>query len=320
MSLTDDTIYVAFSVKDLTGNYCMYAGAAIKSLLLHNSNKKIVIYILNDGKITDQNIKYFHEMTKGINAEINFINVKIDNKIRNMKMIVEGFLSAGALYRLLIADYLPKYINRILYLDCDVIVDGDITALFSMQLDKSVAAVKDSGIIKNYRIMKKNMALFNPDRYFNSGVIVMNLHKIRQEHNLLLECNDYLNKFPKDPFSDQSALNYVFKNDCKFISEKYNKFPSRESRPGDAIIWHFSGANKPWKTRFSSIDKIWWHNLRLSPWGSDVNKLFDLYSKIVDPLDYALLHYPSGSKRSFFKNVFKRTIYEIKLIGNNYFF
>lgn len=320
MQNKNDAMNVVISIKDDSGNYSKYAGVVISSIFNHlGDSDEVKIHIFNDGNLPQEAINNFIQLGMMNKQEIKFYSIELAEDIRNLPMIKKGFLSEASLYRLLIAEKLDKRINKALYLDCDIIVNGNIRDIFNVNLKYSIAAVKDCGIQKNYFLLKKNMAQFNPDSYFNAGVILFNLERIRREHNLLEECLFYLRKYDRDPFTDQSALNYVFENDCMFLPIEFNMPPCRDSIVDEAVIWHFSGANKPWKTRFSAVDSLWWEEIRKTPWGKDQNELFKLYSQVVDPLDYALLHYPSGSKRAFFKNLVIRLKKELVEIIHNYY-
>lgn len=311
-------LHVVIAIQDKTGQYSKYAGVLITSIF-ENTNKNIVVHIFNDGKLTNDIKSNFLTISDIYEQEIMFHTIELPYDILDLKMIKNNFLSEAALYRLFIADELDKSISKVLYLDCDIVCNGEINKIFNIPITTSVGAVCDEGIRKNYPLFKKNMAKFDKDKYFNSGVIMFNLNEVRKKHNLLDECMRYLLEYNKDPFSDQSALNYIFKNDCTYLPKVYNMQPKRESKKDDAIIWHFCGANKPWETRFSEVDKLWWKEFILTPWGKDPEKVFEMYDKVVDSLDYALIHYPSGSKRMFFLSLIYRLKKEIFEILNNYF-
>lgn len=310
--------HIVLSIDDKTGEYSKFAGITITSIF-ENTSCNVCIHLFHSSNLSEKNKNNFNKICKKYNQEIQYHKMEVSLKIKNMKMIKEGFLSEGSLYRLNIIEEL-KNLNKVLYLDCDIVINDDIKKIFNIDIKNfCLGAVHDIGIDKNYKFYKKNMPCFNTKEYFNAGVIIFNLDKIRKLNiDLLREAISFFEKYPKDPFTDQSALNYIFKNNILLIDNIYNMFPKRNSKIEDAMIWHFAGANKPWKTRFSEVDKLFWKYYRLSPWGEDIDALLNMYSKVVDSLDYALLYYPSGPKRQFFKNVFIRIYREIKEIKKNY--
>ena len=311
------TFDVVYAIDDISGDYTQVLATSIVSIC-KGTTKEIIIHVFHDVTFSTELKQYLLEVTKSYNQRIIFHEVALPENIMRLKMICKGYLSKAALYRLMIADILPKC-DMALYLDCDTLINFDISELFIMDFDdKLILAIHDEAIEKNYKYMRTNMAEFKIDNYFNSGVILFDLKKVKEEHNLLNECYSYLEKYDKDPFSDQSALNFVFNNQVKLISDIYNKMPLPNSDINDAKVWHFCGANKPWKTRYSSIDDFWWDCYRETPWGKNIKYLFYKYSKVVDPLDVALLTYPSGKKKKFFKNIFIRLFREIKDVVNNY--
>ena len=311
--------HILLSINDKTGEYTKFAGTTLVSIF-ENTRNKIHVHIFHDESLLNENKNKLNEICKKYGQKISYYLVELNDKIKNMKMIKEGFLSKAAVYRLFITDKI-KNIDKVLYLDCDVIVNGDVKEIFDIDISNVyLGAVHDKTVEKNFKIYKKNMPKLLPQKYFNSGVIIFNLEKIEKDNiDLLKDVMDFFNKYPKDPFTDQSALNYIFKENVLLIDNKYNMFPKRNSKIDDAMVWHFAGANKPWKTRFSEVDNLFWKYYRLTPWGENINDLIKMYSKVTDSLDYALLYYPSGPKRQFFKNMFIRFFREIKEIKCNYF-
>jgi len=309
---------IVLSVDDKTGEYSKFAGTVLASVFA-NTKGKVQVHLFHSTNLSQENKEKFNSLTKDFKQDISYHLIHLDDRIKEIHVVSRGFTSPASLYRFEISNQLPNE-TKALYLDCDLLVDGDIKELFHINLQgKSVAAVHDREIEKNFAYFKRNMMPLNKRTYFNAGVMLFNLENLRKENELLKECIDILKKYPKDPFSDQSALNYILNDKCLLIDHKYNRFPKRDSKRGEALIWHFAGANKPWQTKYSEIDQLFWNYLRMTPWGKDEEKVRQMQAQVVDSLDYALLHYPSGSKRAFFKSTGIRVYREIREIMNKYF-
>ncbi len=145
--------------------------------------------------------------------------------------------------------------ERILYLDCDLIVDSNLEELYTMDLKGFyAAAVKDSGMDQMFLDCEshmKKLMLESKEDYFNSGVLLLNLKKIQADFTLqfLLEkIEKYAEIFV---FPDQDLLNMVWNKKVKFVDPKYNRIATdyayRKYIKADTqiAIYHYTGY-KPW--------------------------------------------------------------------------
>ena len=182
-----------------------------------------------------------------------------------------------SLQKIFIADYLP-YLNKVLYLDADTLVQEDLSEIYDINIsDKYAAAVRD-GLMYQFPEHIKEINLTDRDFYFNSGVMLLNLDKIRRD-DIIQRAVIYFNTH-NEVFGDQDVLNMVFGKEVESLSYKYNcnsvffeekdaDFLSnffKESVPqtprevyDQAVILHFAG-HKPWTPRFthSYLKPLWY--------------------------------------------------------------
>ncbi len=124
--------------------------------------------------------------------------------------------------KMFVADYLDTDIDRLLYVDSDTIICGDISPLISINMDnKPIAMVLDS-LGKKYKL---TVGLDEDDYYFNGGVILYDVKKWRQD-----ECAERIQKHVKNTRAryvcpDQDLLNIVLKNQIKKLDISYNLQP-----------------------------------------------------------------------------------------------
>lgn len=205
---------------------------AINSLLSNNKVKKI--YLL----IEDDDIEYITHPT------IEFVNInEFDFIIRDGFNCTKKF-PYMAMVRCALSKILTE--NKVLYLDVDTIVDGNIDALWNFGLGGSPIAG---------RVEEGN--------YVNSGVLMMNLAQIRackyddRMLDLLKRC--------RFVFPDQDVINIVFKNHITHLPDYYNKLGGdREAyETGELIIRHFAGLIKPWKKGATEKDKEFWNKYKV---------------------------------------------------------
>ena len=131
--------------------------------------------------------------------------------------------------------------DKILYLDVDTVVDGSLQELWNID-------------ITNYCLAGRREEW--KEDYINSGVLLMNLKRIRQ-----LKLDDALISLLhrcRFVFPDQDAINIIFRNYIKYIPRKFNSLGQNEWCSGDDVIRHFAGVIKPWKPDADPKDiEIW---------------------------------------------------------------
>lgn len=222
-----DVIIIAFSVNE---SYIPYLCVAINSIL-ENRNKEYfyelkVLY----SDIQKNTIEIVKKWVDRENISICFIDLK--NKVSNYELYtgIQGrvrYISKETYYRLLLPDLLKEN-HKVIYLDVDVVVNCDLSGLFSINLGSEfLAAVPDIGDNVDYykdkdifRYRNKQLALKNPDDYFNAGVLLLNLDKFRREFH-----SDELMNIASDRKwrkHDQDILNKICRLGYKKLDFKWN--------------------------------------------------------------------------------------------------
>ena len=140
--------------------------------------------------------------------------------------------------------YILPNIDKILYLDGDIIVQGDLSQIYNVDIkDEYVAAVEDGDLTAKDAL--------NIPRYFNNGVMLLNLAKMRRdnlsEELLKIRFQDKIKRFVT-----QDTFNQVMFQKIKFMPSVYNCIPLWERAYGNscenAVIIHWAGRDKPWKS------------------------------------------------------------------------
>ncbi len=207
-------INIVFAVDD---NYSDKLYVTIFSILENNQND-INFYIINQNISRNNQEKILNLELYYKNCHINFITLNSEI-LDNLKLNIP-YITKETYYRYLIADLLLNE-DKALYLDADIIVDGDITPLYNLDISNYYCAGSEDLFIKNLNY-KQEINFKNNDLYINAGVLLLNLQKIR-ELNLgkqLIDKTIELNG--KIKYQDQDVINIVFKNYIKAIDSKYN--------------------------------------------------------------------------------------------------
>lgn len=309
----DNSIHVVFGLHDSSGSYIQHPATAVASIF-SNTEASVCVHFIHDDSLTDANKEKLVQLTNNFKQHICFHRVDKDFFIHVAYSIAsrkeqEKLFSIGKLYRLKIVDFLDG-IDKALYLDSDIIVNLDIQEIWKRDIEGYYcAAVVDAEEtrenIKNKLAFRK-MNL-DSDSYFNSGVILLNLFKIRKEMHLFEDATNFMKKQAENRvFVDQDALNFLLQKHTKFLPDKYNFIPVVLKNPkiceNKAAIIHFAGP-KPWNYRCSPYDWLYWKYFSMTPWGDTVEKLLDAQKDVGIDLGYGVMIGKISSKRRLFNAV-----------------
>lgn len=198
-------------------NYIRHMGVTVCSLLDNNRDvNEIVIHVLDNG-ISEENKKNMKNIIEKYNRKIKFYNLK-DSK----KYLGEGSFSANSLAmysRIFLPELLDESIEKIIYIDVDAVVSNSLKELWEENIeDNLVAGVLD--VIPDK--FKVSIGLDIHDMYINSGFIVINIRKWREEF-IKDKILDFISKNNgRETHYDQGAINAICKGRVKVLHPKYN--------------------------------------------------------------------------------------------------
>ena len=248
-------IPIFFAVDDF---YAPYLAVAVQSIKENASpENKYSIYVLIT-EIGERNAKRLSAMQTE-NVSIEFINVK--EKMQSMKASLQlrDYYTATTYYRFFIPELFPQY-EKGLYIDCDVVVTTDIEELYSTDIDGKMlgAAVEDFVVATaEFREWTKTALKISADEYFNAGVLVMNLKKMRKEN--IMGQFMALNKVKKYPVAqDQDYLNVICKGDVYYLNEHWNRSPHFTTPCDTPKLAHYKLNYKPWHYYGVKFENDFW--------------------------------------------------------------
>ena len=251
-------IPIFFAVDD---GYCPFLAVAIQSLIDHASPEYTYsIKVLNTdiGSSNKQKIsKYERE-----NVSIEFVDLNYYMRKVMDKLYTRDYYSKSTYYRLFIPNLYPQY-DKALYLDSDIVVLDDIAALYHTEMgDDLVAAAPDDIIQFNpvfQTYVEKVVGVADYRRYFNAGVLLMNLDQMRrfrfQEKFVYL-----LDKIRFQVAQDQDYLNRLCKGRVTFLDRTWNRMPIEDPRIKleDVKLVHYNLAFKPWHFEDILYQEFFW--------------------------------------------------------------
>ena len=193
----------------LDNNYIMPYGVTMTSICENNLNYDIMFHVITDNDFTIKNEKSLFKIANKYHHSLKIYKVDITSMLNYPPFCN----SIATYYRLLLADILPVGIDKVLYLDGDLIVRTDLQELWVTDISEySVGA-----IIEN-RETNNNQS----NKYFSAGVMLINLQYWRS-NNVGACTQNFINKFPeKCIIVDQDALNAVLNGTIKWLPIKYN--------------------------------------------------------------------------------------------------
>ena len=270
------TYHVTCSTDD---NYVQHCMAMLCSLYENNKEHRFAVHLLVNSLSENsrvlisrlgeryQNKTIFHDIDAGLLENIKLNDIQFNGK----KMY-----SIATYYRMFLPSLLPSEIDKILYLDCDIIVLQDVSELYQLNMEGyGVAAVKDASPFDSYHRFKMGLGLQHSA--FCAGMMMINLDYWREN-----ECQEKLIEYATRPWKavymqDQDALNYVFRASWFQLPYKWGRTPlavapiDKSQRWFDILeyathpsIIHYAAQVKPWLDVWFPLQKHYWNYLKLS--------------------------------------------------------
>lgn len=257
-------IELVLTINDKDGSYTEHAGVVLASVFA-NTGHKLNVHIVHDDSVSEENKAKLTQLTDSFGHNIYFYHVTIPGDLYEVASGVHkiNFWTMASMYRLL----LPLFIHseKVIYLDCDILVNMDINELWSIDLgDRYLGAVIDQG----QNLMEYFVSLgLSAELYFNSGVILFHLDNIRTKQTWYEEMLAFLRHFPTVTMPDQDVLNAIYSSNYLQLDLRFNTFADNDLDLDNKII-HFAGDNKWWDSD-SPAAWLYYKYLAMTPWARE---------------------------------------------------
>ena len=251
--------------------------------LFKSNDIQIEIYLIHKD-IRDEKIKEIEKFVEKASLGKGKLNpIKVEDLFSKAKTTF--YYTEEMYYRLLAYKYLPKSLDRILYLDPDVLVLNSCEELYNMDLSDNyfAAATHTIPTVQSANVARLSLTSGHKDieNYFNSGILMINLELARNSEKYEKEVLNYVenSKSLGLIMPDQDLLNVVFRNKIIKIDEiKYNydarrylAYKLKDKKYNLSYIisntcfLHFCGKRKPWLDEnnlgvFTSLYLYFWKN------------------------------------------------------------
>ena len=153
--------------------------------------------------------------------------------------------------RLVIDQLVGPDVERILYIDCDMLVRDDIAELFGWDMHgRPIAAVRDTAgawLVAGRDVMGNRDIFDVADPYFNAGLVLIDLAQWRAADIVGRMEQAYADGTMQRIYYDQDLLNLVFKNNWLALPWRWNTIDPKPAHEGlNPAILHYTGKTKPW--------------------------------------------------------------------------
>lgn len=258
---------ILFCIDD---NYWPHLSAAIASLTTSNPAGRLRIIVCSSSRSPEN-----EQRIRIVASNVEFIHYEPPP----MVLPTGRYLTLATYLRLFMTEYLDSSIDKVLYLDPDMIVCRDLGSLWSIDLGTGPV-----GAVPEPYPVPKELGFVETDRYFNAGTLLVNLRQWRAE-NALEKFLSYIADNQERLFAcDQDALNGVFRGRIKALDYAWNfhapyadlsaedlritKADLRELRANPGIV-HFAGPAKPWRRDYEPHYKQLYRNaISGTPWSA----------------------------------------------------
>lgn len=243
----------------LDENYIPYLNVMLSSLKFKNPNCTFSIYLLHTSIREDE----LSETKNIIGSSGKIFMIKANDTCLKEAPTTQRY-PKEIYYRIFAAQYLPNNIDRILYLDPDIVVNGSVEELYNITLDDYYfAAASHTGpLLRKINKIRLDMDIESP--YINSGVMMMNLNRLRNEQNyqevfdfiekrkkmLILPDQDIISSLYGNKILALDTYKYNMTENLYMARSRFDKDLSIEWIRNNSVIIHYCGRNKPWKNNY----------------------------------------------------------------------
>lgn len=287
-------------------NYIRPLKVMLSSFFIYHNHENKIFLLYN--KVKDTELEELKVMIEEHGSR--FFPVRMDENILS-DMPVFGYFTKEMYYRLFAGRELPEE-KRVLYLDPDMLIRGSLESLYETDLEGNVlGGIEDFAIKTLLAAHKKELGFKDEEIYINSGVLLIDLEKLRKEfseediYRTAEEMEDHL-KYP-----DQDMINLIFRGRIKVLERRYNYntgygsgiemlkymaggFIKEKKYP---VIVHYMGKSKPWHPDYiGKFGKEYRHYLKKYP-DPDVEKEWKRrYAAVIKHLLAIVIRKAGGKK------------------------
>ena len=240
--------------------YVPHLNTMLMSLISNNKNIVPKVYLLHSS-VKESTLKLTRRILSQSNGEL--FTIYADEETLKEAPTTERF-PREMYYRIFAAKYLPKELDRILYLDPDIIINGSVKELYEIHMEGCFfAAASHNGAVTR-AINGRRLKLQKGTPYINSGVLVINLKELRRNQDCS-QVFDYIARNRKKLIlPDQDIISALYGDKIIELDPHIYNMTERQFRYSrltggkkdlewirqNSVIIHYCGKNKPWRDKY----------------------------------------------------------------------
>lgn len=239
-------------------NYVPFVAVTLESMLANCSNEYNYSIKILTTNVSEENIKKIQKFNRD-NVDIEFVDVRESLQELGLRLHTCIYYTQTTYYRLFIPTLYPQY-DKVLYLDCDIVVNGDISKLYNTNIGNNlVGATSDQFVLctpKVHSYVLDALGYSKLGNYFNAGVLIMNLKEMREQN---FE-DQFVNLLARYKFvvQDQDYLNIICKDKVYYFNGSWDKMPCGEYVDINKVnLIHYNLIWKPWHAEVPYSDEFW---------------------------------------------------------------
>ncbi len=274
---TNNTIHIFYACDD---NFIKFTMVSLASMMKNASrDRKYHIHVLHTTvqKETEQRLLAM----KDEDFEITFDDVSdyLNNLCESLPL--RDYYSNTTYYRMFIADMFPE-LDKVIYIDSDTIVQGDISELFDHDVSNyAIGACHEQAMVQvdvYGTYVEKNLGI-DRNAFFNAGILLINCERFR-ENRVLEDFVRLLGVYNFRVTQDEDYLNLICRDHVLWLSQTWNTevigeipYPIEE-----ANIIHYIMVAKPWHFADCRFGDIFWHYAKMTDAYDEIHKILEEYT------------------------------------------
>ena len=242
----------------LDANYLEPLCHLLRSLQKTHPNRELHVYVAHASLTAE----HFQKIQDAVGAQNKVFNICVSEDMLKDAPVLKR-ITKSTYYRLFAAAYLPKDVDRVLYIDPDTVVLRDLSALYDLDFgDNLYAGCSHVGWFRNF-LNTTRLKMTRKTPYVNAGILMINLSELRKEFSAE-EIFRYIEKnASKLLLADQDVLNALYfdrmlvldeflyncdESSFKRLCDRYGEEQALDFVCTKTCIIHYNGKFKPWRT------------------------------------------------------------------------
>ena len=246
----------------------------LKSLMMNNQESLVHVYVLHQS-LTDNQLL---EVKNSVDEDrLTLIPIQVTEDMVALFPTSKRYPSE-MYFRLFAYNYLPSHLDRILYLDPDIVIINSLKELYHMPFDQLYFMACSHVFKGGQKLNSIRLKMPKDTPYFNSGVILMNLPLLRDKMDMKAIFDYVIQNRIRLFLPDQDVFSVLYGKYTKLLdtlvynlSDRYKiLYDLRQGKKEDkitpewinnnSVIIHYCSRNKPWKPYYRGILGQYYHH------------------------------------------------------------